>query len=164
MKTLIFVRHAKSSWIDLQLDDHDRPLNERGERDAPIMAQQLCNRISHMDAIVSSSALRALSTAKIFADAYFYDRDKIVKTRELYLTDPGTVRNIVMNFNPLLSSAMIFGHNPCTTSIANLIPNFSIDNVPTAGVIILEVDVNNWSSFDYSNCKLKEFLCPKQFA
>lgn len=163
MKTLIFVRHAKSSWSNMQLADHDRPLNDRGKRDAPFMAKQLTERIGTVDAIISSSALRALTTAKTFAGAYAYDEDKIVITRDLYLTDPGTVKSIVQNFNPLLQSAAIFGHNPCTTSIANMIPSLSVDNVPTAGVLIVETEIEDWSSFDFSKCQFKEFLYPKLF-
>ncbi len=147
----------------MQLSDHDRPLNDRGERDAPFMAQQLVARMNDIDAIVSSSAVRALTTAQTFANAYAYDQDKIVITKALYLTEPQTVQNIIRNFGPQLQSVAIFGHNPCTTSIANMIPGFAVDNVPTAAVLMVEAEIEDWSSFDFSHCKVKEFLYPKQF-
>src|SRR6185436_5308799 len=84
-KTLILVRHAKSSWDDLGLSDFDRPLNDRGKKDAPVMAERLANKKIKIDAFISSPAKRAARTARIFAKEFDKKKDDIIYKTELYL-------------------------------------------------------------------------------
>src|SRR3954470_257757 len=95
MKTLIVVRHAKSSWSDSSKDDHDRPLNSRGKKDAPEMAKRLRKRDIKVDLFVSSTALRARTTAQYFADEYDVSKKDIVLEEKLYLASGGAYYKVL---------------------------------------------------------------------
>ena len=117
MKDVFFVRHAKSSWKDMSLDDHDRPLNKRGMRDAPFMADILTKRQLKIDRFISSTALRALTTCKYFCKAYGSSFDEIHITRHLYHAHESSIVEVLRQNDPSVQSIAIFGHNPGFTYI-----------------------------------------------
>lgn len=161
MRTLYLIRHAKSSWDDMSLDDFDRPLNKRGKRDAPAMAQWLKDEIKNLDAIISSPAKRAKRTAKQFADAFGIT---VEYHKSLYHAGTEEILSSVYGTNDSHSAVAIFGHNPGFTYFANnyLEDNGYIDNVPTCGIVAIESSADRWSEFNDVNSKVKFFMYPKK--
>jgi phosphohistidine phosphatase len=144
MKTLTLVRHAKSSWKDRGLPDHERPLNKRGRRDAPIMGERLAERAVEVDLLISSSATRALATAEALAAALDYGWDEIVVEERLYAADAEEVLEVIEEQEDWVDRLMVVGHNPELTVLANQLSALDIENVPTCGVLELEYDVERW--------------------
>src|SRR5262249_23478337 len=99
MKHLILVRHAKSSWKDSEIEDHERPLAKRGEREAPFMAGIFHNKKMDVDLMISSTAVRALATAREFAKKIDYKKDKILRVSELYLAELDELVDYVENLD-----------------------------------------------------------------
>lgn len=162
MKKILFVRHAKSSWADMTISDKARPLNKRGKRDAPVMAQRCKEYGLDVDLIISSPAVRAYSTAKIFHEVYKL-KAPIQKEEYLYHGDPSDFEEALCGVDDQLECIAIFGHNPGITYLANdLDSNRYIDNVPTAGVVIGVIDIDCWEDFTIAKTVLKDFLYPKQ--
>lgn len=164
MKNLILVRHAKSSWKDADLDDHDRPLNKRGLRDAPFMAKLLKKEKVDPDLIVSSSAERALTTAKEFAEKLKYPKDKIISTREIYLAELDDLVEYARQLSEKNETVMLFGHNPGITLFANyLAGNNGIDNIPTCGICSFGIEAKSWTEVSEGKGKLLSFEYPKKY-
>jgi phosphohistidine phosphatase len=145
MKELTLVRHAKSSWKDPKLDDHERPLNKRGERDAPMIGSRLAKRNYSPDLIISSPAVRALETATIFAEKLGYRRKKIVVEGSVYAASVDDLLGVVRSLDDSVIRVMLFGHNPGLTELANCLGPRPIGNIPTCGVVQLEFDTDNWA-------------------
>ena len=163
MKKLILVRHAKSSWKDASLDDHDRPLNKRGERDAPHMGKVVKDKKVKPDLIVSSTALRAYSTAKEFAKKLDYPKSDILRMKELYLAELDGLTEIVKNLDDKDETVFLFGHNPGITWLANYLSGESVENVPTSGVFAMQFDIESWKEVAAGNGALSFFLYPKMY-
>jgi phosphohistidine phosphatase len=161
MKTLYLVRHAKSSWKFPNLDDFDRPLNKRGKRDAPVMGKFLKERKILPDIIISSPAARAKKTAKIIAKALSYPKTDINFKKEIYEASAVGLLKIAAMINDKISSAMLFGHNPGMTYLANMLANVRIDNIPTCGVVCIELDIPSWNKISEDCGKLIFFEYPK---
>ncbi|MBK8953682.1 MAG: histidine phosphatase family protein [Chitinophagaceae bacterium] len=151
-KMLILVRHAKSDWGNAGLNDFDRPLNERGKRDAPKMTQRLVDKSISVDAIVCSPAKRAATTATFFAEAF---NTKPEYVQELYLAAPETFYKIIASLKDSWNSVMVVSHNNGLTDFANMLTNARIDNIPTCGVFAVKADCNSWEQFREAK---KEFL------
>ncbi len=164
MKRLFIVRHAKSSWENPSLKDYDRPLNQRGLRDAPFMGQFIAEKYESTDLIISSTANRAFTTATYFAEAFGIDKDDIQTEKSLYHAYEEEVYEVIANLDEEIKSAFIFGHNPTFTSIANNFSEDYIDNVPTCGIIVLESEAKTWTAVHKKNTKLIAFYYPKMFA
>ena len=163
MKTVYFIRHAKSSWSDLDLMDHDRPLNKRGLRDAPFMAKILKGKGVKVDLIYSSNANRALTTAKYFIEELGLTSKQLILESEIYEAWEGTILKLVKNTPNEAQTILVFGHNPTFTSIANFYSSEYIPNLPTCGIVKVECDIESWSSFSKSSGVLTEFHYPKQY-
>lgn len=155
MKTVILVRHAKSDWSDASLSDFERPLNERGKRDAPVMAQRLKDKKIKLDAIIASPAKRAAKTAKCFAEIFDIKKDKIDFKEKLYLAEPSTFYAVIENADNKHDCIAVFSHNFGITDFANMLTNTRIDNIPTCGVFAINVKADKWSDFKDAE---KEFL------
>jgi phosphohistidine phosphatase len=155
MKTLILVRHAKSDWQDVTLDDFDRPLNARGKTDAPVMAERLRKRGIVPDLFVSSPAKRARKTADIFAETYAVDKNDILYEKDLYLAPPYVFTEVIGRFKDEGNIAVIFSHNPGITDFANTLTNARIDDMPTCAIFAVEADTDSWAAFDTAS---KRFL------
>src|SRR5690242_21738198 len=118
MKTLFLIRHAKSSWDDTALPDKDRPLNDRGKRDAPKMGKRLAKRDVKPDLILSSPAKRALTTAKIIAKKLEYKFTDIVVNDRLYAGAAHDLLNVIHRLGDRPKRVILFGHNPELTELA----------------------------------------------
>ena len=145
MKRLYLVRHAKSSWKDPKLDDFDRPLNKRGKRDAPFMGQRLREANVRPDLIISSPAKRAAKTAKIIAAQIAYPLKKIQWTESLYAAGTLILLQVLREIDDSVERAMLVGHNPGLTLLAELLTSETIDNIPTSGAFALDLDIESWS-------------------
>lgn len=163
MKKIIFVRHAKSSWADFGLRDFDRPLNERGKTDAPIMAERLKLKNFDIDFFVSSPAKRAQKTAKIFSKTWSLNPEEIVFDERIYEADEYTLLKVVQDFPENKHSVIIFGHNPGFTWFVNELCNVRIDNIPTCGIAVVASTVTNWNEITMGNNTLMYFDYPKNF-
>ena len=163
MKTVFFVRHAKSSWNDSSLADINRPLNDRGERDAPFMAKMLKNRDIEPDRILSSPARRALDTARYFADAFGIPPKEIEVRPEIYEALPDDLEELVRGLPDEWSTVLIFGHNPTLTSLVNHFTDEFIDNIPTCGIVQVNAKIKSWKKFEEESARVSAFYYPKQF-
>lgn len=161
MKSLLIVRHAKSSKDNKELNDFDRPLNDRGNHDAPIMARRLLDENIEIDAFISSPAKRAKKTAQYFADEYKYDAELIVYKEELYEAGMAAFRNVVRSIDDLYDTVALFAHNPGVTDFANCLTDEQIDNLPTCGIFAVKIDTENWESFDQAPKTFWFFNYPK---
>ena len=137
-KTLIVIRHAKSSWKHSELEDIERPLNKRGARDAPVMGQRLLARSLIPDLIISSPAVRALTTAQVIADEVGFSMQKLVVDDELYACTFQCVLQVVADINDSVHRAILVVHNPAITDLANCVSSMTIENVPTCGILTIE--------------------------
>ena len=155
-KTLLLVRHAKSSWDNFTLSDFERPLNERGKTDAPKMGKRLRKNGVKIDAFISSPAKRAKKTAEYFVREFNSDANNIILVSALYDASTNNFSETIKEIDDKYKSAAIFSHNPGITHFVNqLIDNANIDNMPTCGVFAVKADVEKWK--DFSKAK-KEFL------
>jgi phosphohistidine phosphatase len=156
MKTILIVRHAKSSWEIGSLKDFDRPLNERGKKDATIMAQRLLDKKIIIDAFISSPAKRAKETAGFFSAVYNKKEENIIFVPTLYHANVATFYETIENINDEFNTVALFSHNPGITAFANeLIESVKIDNMPTCGIFAVKIDTKKWKEFKKAT---KEFL------
>lgn len=163
MKSIYFVRHAKSSWSDMSLRDIDRPLNKRGLRDAPFMGTVLKGKGVVPHAIISSPANRAFTTARFFAQNLDFPEQKIKIEPRIYEAMTRDVLEVVTNLSEEYRLVLIFGHNPTFTSLANLFSEEYIVNLPTCGLFRVDANIDSWSQFSDSTGKLTELQYPKQY-
>jgi phosphohistidine phosphatase len=163
MKTLLLIRHAKSSWTDPDMDDFDRPLNKRGKANAPEMAQRLITRGMVPELIISSPAKRARTTAKIMANEWSYPKQAILLEEELYLCYAATFLKVITKIDDDIGAVAIFAHNPGITDFANyLTEEIRIDNVPTTGIFGIQADTDSWKDFDLAKKKFLFFEYPRK--
>jgi phosphohistidine phosphatase len=144
MKTLVIVRHAKSSWEDLSLSDHQRPLNKRGKKDAPLMGARLAQWGPPVDRVISSSAVRALTTAEIITREMGLPWDEIQIEDGLYHAGEDDMLELIQEQEEYIDGLMLFGHNPGLTYLVNDLSDLDLDNLPTCGVVVLQFDVESW--------------------
>lgn len=156
MKTLILVRHAKSSW-EFNVDDKDRPLKKRGNNDADLVSIAFKNRGLVIDKVFSSPANRALSTCKIFINNLNISNDKLAIKDDLYDFGGEQVINFLKTLNTHYQNVMIFGHNNAFTSICNIFGNTFIDNLPTSGLVVIDFDVDSWIDINKGNTRFTIF-------
>ena len=161
MKQILIIRHAKSSWAQVGQEDFDRPLNERGQRDAPMMAQRMLDRNIQINAFVSSTANRAFTTAGYFAKAYGVSKKEIRGTKQLYHAYPAAYYEVISKLEDSITTVAIFAHNPGITLFANELTNTKIDNMPTCGIFAVQVDITRWKDFETGEKKYRFFDYPK---
>ncbi|WP_299242330.1 histidine phosphatase family protein [uncultured Aquimarina sp.] len=159
MKTLYIIRHAKSSW-EFDLEDHERPLNKRGLRDADLVGKRLKTLVNTIDKALSSDAERAKTTAKIILDNFDIDKNVFSLESKLYDFSGHQVIEVIKSCDKNVNTLMIFGHNHAFTSIANLYGSKVIDNLPTAGVVGIQFNVDNWNDIEVGKTVLTLF--PKE--
>lgn len=161
MKTLYLMRHAKSSWSFDDLNDHDRPLNERGRDDAPQMGQALAERNITLDLLVSSSAVRALSTAALVAKELNYPNEKITVQERIYRADVADLLDIVQRLPDTADSVLLIGHNNTITDFANLLSPSQLNEMPTAAVVCLKFNCASWEQIDRANAEFYFYDSPR---
>jgi phosphohistidine phosphatase len=158
------VRHAKSSWDYAELSDFERPLNKRGKVNAPEMGLRLASRNLQLDAIVSSPANRAITTARAIAERIDFLPENIIEDEAVYHASYPELVNIIKDFPTEWKSAMLVGHNPGFTNLANFLkePDYRIDNVPTCGVVAIEFSTNQWNDINKNSGRMLFFDYPKK--
>lgn len=144
MRTLYLTRHAKSSWNDSLMDDFHRPLNDRGERDAPFMARVFKERGEPVDRLVSSTALRAITTAKMFAKALGVKDGDIKPDKGIYLAPTEMLLRTVNLLSNDWQRVMLFGHNPGFTDLAEYISDAGIGEMTTCATVRIDFAIDNW--------------------
>lgn len=163
MKTIYIVRHAKSCWVDMMMKDIDRPLNERGRRDAPVMSSK-CMELQYIpQLIITSNAKRARETSRYFIEMFGLSDFQIQVNSKLYHAPEDTYFEEGQLIDDSISSIMMFGHNPGITYLANSVTDSYIDNVPTCGVLAINSTTKTWGELDPMNSKLINFIYPKMF-
>ena len=160
MKRLFLVRHAKSSWKDMNLDDFDRPLSKRGKENAPLMGKRLKKRGVVPDLILSSSALRAKATAKKIAKKLGCE-DKVVLDDSLYDSDSDTMLKLLQSLDEKISVVFLVGHNPELNILADELVGFD-ENIVTAGIVEIVFSCKKWKQISAKNAECISFDFPKK--
>ena len=162
MKTLIVIRHAKSSWANIGEKDFDRPLNERGKEDAPKMAAKLVKANLKVDAFVSSTAKRARKTAKAFVEAYGKTKDEIILSNDLYNAPANVFYETVTALNDSNNTVALFAHNPGITDFVNTLCSVKLDEMPTCGIFAVQIPITEWKNFKDTEKEFLFFKYPKE--
>ena len=163
MKTLILVRHAKSSWKNTDLTDRERPLNDRGKRDAPFMGKLLRERGEKPDVIISSPATRATTTARFIAREVKYHTSDIINSEPLYAGTMDDVLDVIHRIENSFTTAMIVSHNPAITLCSSLVTGSNIENMPTCGIVCVDFSLTEWKDVRRGNGKLRYLEYPKKY-
>ena len=161
MKELYLIRHAKSSWGNSELKDFDRPLNQRGLMSAPEMGRRMSVKNLIPDAIFSSTAVRALSTAELVRDQ-LGSHIKIVKDPNVYHASVLLLLQIVNSISNDLNSVFLVGHNPSLTDFAEYLTNEQFGNLPTAAVVRIRFSIEDWAHVSGSTGILVLYDYPKK--
>ena len=158
MRRLLLIRHAKSSHKFDELDDHERPLNKRGERDAITIARFIAEQDESLDVIYSSTATRALDFAQVISD---FSTITLVPDLSFYTFDPDELIEIIKSLPDTVYEAALVLHNPAITQVLNRLTNGKIDNIPTAGVAAVNCPVEQWQDILEAQAELDYFITPK---
>lgn len=159
MKTLLLLRHAKSSWDDANLSDFDRPLNERGQRAAPFMGGLMRRRGLLPDVIVSSPAVRARTTAELVKQAGALDA-ALNFVAGVYEASPRALREALASLGDEHSSVLLIGHNPGIEGFIRYLTG-EIQPMPTTGLAVIELDIDKWNEIDDGCGELKDMIRPR---
>lgn len=160
MKKLYIIRHAKSSWRDESVDDFDRPLNKRGKANAPFLGSKFKNRDVIPDMILSSPALRAMTTTQMMAKEMKYHKE-IVYDKDIYESSVDTLKKILAKVDDSCSVLFLVGHNPSLNMLAAEYVSFH-ENIPTCGVVEIDFECDKWADISAKNAKLVLFDYPKK--
>jgi len=164
VKTLTIVRHAKSSWNEQGLSDRERPLNKRGQRDAPRMGKRIADAGIRPSLIVSSPATRAWTTAQFIAEELSYPVEFLQRENSLYLASLNDILDVIVDQDDGFNSLMVVGHNPGLTNMVNFLSPGITGNLPTAGVVSVTFDQDDWKLYEQPNTELILHDCPKNNA
>lgn len=161
-RIFFLARHAKSSWKDLSLTDHDRPLNKRGYKNGPRMGKRLAKLPYRPEIIITSSAVRALTTAEMLAPYLEIGPDAIVVNELLYEAGQHKMLKIIRRFDNRFANIMLVGHNPGITQLANELGGHPIANIPTCGIVVIRFETDQWAAVGKAPSTLLEFDYPKK--
>jgi phosphohistidine phosphatase len=159
MKTLFLLRHAKSSWKEVDVADFDRPLNERGRHAAPFMGRLLRERGLKPDLIISSPARRARKTAKLFKDAGEFNAPLVFDER-IYEASPTTLLYVAAEADDSNSSIMLVGHNPGIEGTVRLLTG-QAEAMPTAAIAVIDLDIDGWKDISAGRGGLRAIFRPR---
>jgi len=160
-RVLHLIRHAKSDWKESELNDHDRPLNKRGRRDAPLAAQRFIQEHGIPDCWLSSTANRAMQTLSFFADEAGIDLNQVQCSQRLYLPSYQTLLGAINSIDDQHQSAIMFGHNPGHSSVASILTGQDYE-MPTCSIISIEFELSSWAEVSSETGSLKAFDFPKK--
>ena len=164
MKTLLLMRHAKSSWKESNIPDHDRPLNRRGKHDAPLMGKLLRDQKMNPDLIMSSTALRAETTANLIAKAVRY-KGEIILDKLIYNAEPIELLTLLSNCSDEYNSVLLVGHNPTVEETVQMLTNSPEITMATCAIAHIRLSIDTWTDLRakriFSN-KLENFWTPKE--
>ena len=161
MKTILLIRHAKSSWDNFSINDAERSLNERGKKNATQMAKRLLKKKIAINAFLTSPATRALTTAQLFAREYGYSPENIIVIPELYMAGHAAFIAAISSAPEEAGTIAVFSHNSGITEFANSLTEVRIDNMPTCSIFAFTADINNWQDFNHSAASFAFFDYPK---
>lgn len=146
MKTLYLIRHAKSSWDNPSLSDFARPLNKRGKNDAPFMGAVLMSKNIVPDQIISSSANRAISTARAIAEKVNFNTNDIIEDEKIYHADIIELLKVINALNNEWNTVFLFGHNPGFTYLAEYLSGEHYGSIPTTGIAGFQFEIEDWNA------------------
>lgn len=161
MKRLILVRHAKSSWAYPNLSDFDRPLNKRGKRDAPVMGKRLIEHGMVPDKIVSSPAVRALSTARVLAKALDIPTGKINEEPGIYEASAIRMLGLMREWKEKWDTVLMVGHMPGLGDLVQLLTDADPGPIPTCCVLEIELSIDHWTDATPGCAQLNRMMKPK---
>ncbi len=163
MKTLYIARHAKSSWEDMQVSDHDRKLLPIGKKRTQRVAGWLKIQKVRPDKIISSTAVRTFETARLMAKELGFPEEKIKKETSFYGANPEAVMKILYTLPDTVEKVMVVGHNPGFTNLVNLFleRGHQIDNLPTSGVAAVLFDTHQWIKINTAKHRVEFLITPK---
>jgi phosphohistidine phosphatase len=161
-RKLFIIRHGKSSWDHEGLEDIDRPLATRGIRNAGEMAERLLAKNLVPQLILSSPASRALNTALIMSKSWNLSAENLQIHAPLYMAYLSEIEQLIAGVSAEIRSLAIFGHNPSFTAYANSLLELPLDNLPTAGVVILTLESENWDGIGRKHVKETYVDYPKR--
>jgi phosphohistidine phosphatase len=161
MKTLLLLRHAKSSWKQPELNDHDRPLNKRGKREAPKVGQYIKENDLVPELILCSTARRARDTAQAVIDEIGYEGD-IELLSDLYLSDPACYLDVLKRLPDDINRVLVVGHNPDLDALLTLLTDVS-QHLSTAALVQIDLPITNWSELnEATNGRLQKLWAPRE--
>jgi len=160
-KTVILMRHGKSSWADFNVGDHERQLLDVGIKKTKKVAVYLKDKNIFPDMILSSTATRAFETAKIIASQIGYPIDKIKTSKNIYHAGADEIFDEIFQFDNDIESVMIFGHNPTFTDFVNIYQRPQIDNLPTSAVASISFKTDKWENVPMAKAKMEFLISPK---
>lgn len=163
-KTITLLRHAKSDWGNSQLEDHERPLNARGRRAAPLIGRYIAENELAPDVILASTALRAQQTLDLVVSQWSHRPPEIYCSQNLYLASPQAILSEVAKLSYAWKSVLVVGHNPGMGELASILCGENLE-FPTACLACFELDVEKWQhlSLDLAGAgKKKHYCCPRE--
>jgi phosphohistidine phosphatase len=160
MKTVILVRHAKSSHSFSLSSDFDRPLNDRGYREAAEMGKKLFKKKIPIDLFISSPAVRAKTTAELFVAEYDRKLKEILFIPSLYHADPVNFSEVISGLQDTCQHIAVFSHNPGITEYASSLTESHIDHMPTGSVFAVTAPIDSWKDFAKAEKSLLFFYKP----
>ncbi|MEM7178606.1 MAG: histidine phosphatase family protein [Pseudomonadota bacterium] len=171
MKKVILLRHAKSSWTDPRVPDHDRPLNGRGKASAPVIAQWLAHRKHLPDTVLCSSAKRTTQTVKRMRNAMPALPDPTVE-EVLYHAAPDVMRARLAKLPKSCDTVLLVGHQPGLGALTRKLSQKNVrrrcsrafEHFPTAAAAVLELDIKDWSELEYHAAKFVDFAMPRELS
>jgi phosphohistidine phosphatase len=163
MKTLLLMRHAKSSWKDSSLSDHERPLKKRGRRDSKRIAQELDKNDLYPHVILSSSATRAMETVEVIVDTLDYE-NRIIFTDELYMAEPEDFVEALSDLSDDDDTVLVVGHNPGMEAFLQILDG-EIESLSTAALAHLVLEIDSWQDITLDTMgKLVDLWTPRDLA
>jgi len=160
-KTLLLIRHGKSDWGDIELSDIKRPLNARGESNAPEMAKRLVKRELIPQQLISSPALRAITTARYFATEFNIDPADIIQNKKIYDSLTMGLLEVVNELDESSDFTALIGHNPSLTGLVNYFCGNVTYHMPTCGMALIKFPVDKWELLSMGNGELIFIDSPK---
>lgn len=162
MKKLFLIRHAKSDWSNPLLNDFGRGLNNRGFKDAPVMAKLLRDKNIIPDLIISSPALRTKLTLEFLLKKLDY-KNEIIYDKSIYEAPYLDLKKVINKVDEQFDILFLVGHNPGLCDLANSLCNESFENIPTCAIVEIDFQTNSWSNISKENSKLIFFEYPKKY-
>jgi len=162
-RTLTLIRHAKSSWKDAALGDFERPLNKRGRENAPLMGRRLKEAGIRFDLVISSPALRAITTARMITAELGYSEHSLIEEPRLYGATVSELLDIVHRLPDERSRVALVAHNPGLTEFCNYLCDENIANLPTCGIAGIDFELDTWQAVYRSTGKLSHFEYPRKY-
>ena len=159
MKKLFIIRHAKSDWGDENLDDFDRPLNEKGIKDCALVGKYLKQKNKKIDIILSSPALRAHTTAKLLAKELDFNKN-IMQNQYIYEPFVAAIQELISYIHDYNDTAILVGHNPGVSTLAYMLCD-SREELKTASIVEISFSCDSWMDVNKNNATFISYTKPK---